>query len=557
MRRLYLGIIAAAAAAAAPQDAPPDDETIAWRGASASEAAAAKAWASSLRFPLAPLLQVALVAGGAAQPPSALLRADAGCATRAMRSGAAHVRRNGTVVVAPVDAAAVDALVDRWNAEVDGADRSHLMPWYDVHVRPVLDAAAPAVGVNGLLRALPRMRGCLAPGSGGDAQGMMMHYLGTYLVDGLGASAAEALALVAQLGDLRLFREGRGLTHGVVWADLGRWAEDRGLRVPVALSDDDARAAWARASAACKPPQFRCRFFYVSCVHGIGHAFQRLSHDARARGYRRLGGARRGAGARRLDAAEVGRAAGAAVGAAEQARSYPGVAACGFAPTRDEAYHCATGFYHDESNLVETTAHLALLEELRRAPAGDVVRQKHAWTHERCVGAPFAASCFVRLYEGVFAPLPSMEKPTCDGLGLGPRDFRACVFARYLYEPMDPAFFARAVAAPGAAHVFCADRVPGGRRTNETCVVHPIARACAAYAADDARLACVWGAALGTSRALRLAFVHPRLARLYCAVFPDARFSRACERGLLGWTGLVDDPDHPSVYGAELHDLPG
>ena len=72
MRRLYLGIIAAAAAAAAPQDAPPDDETIAWRGASASEAAAAKAWASSLRFPLAPLLQVALVAGGAAQPPSAL-----------------------------------------------------------------------------------------------------------------------------------------------------------------------------------------------------------------------------------------------------------------------------------------------------------------------------------------------------------------------------------------------------------------------------------------------------------------------------------------------------
>ena len=270
---LYLGaLIAAAAAAAAPQDAVPDDETIAWRGASASEAAAAKAWASSLRFPLAPLLQVALVAGGAAQPPSALLRADAGCATRAMRSGAAHVRRNGTVVVAPVDAAAVDALVDRWNAEVDGADRSHLMPWYDVHVRPVLDAAAPAVGVNGLLRALPRMRGCLAPGSGGDAQGMMMHYLGTYLVDGLGASAAEALALVAQLGDLRLFREGRGLTHGVVWADLGRWAEDRGLRVPVALSDDDARAAWARASAACKPPQFRCRFFFsygysVSCSY--------------------------------------------------------------------------------------------------------------------------------------------------------------------------------------------------------------------------------------------------------------------------------------------------
>ena len=60
---LYLGaLIAAAAAAAAPQDAVPDDETIAWRGASASEAAAAKAWASSLRFPLAPLLQVALVA---------------------------------------------------------------------------------------------------------------------------------------------------------------------------------------------------------------------------------------------------------------------------------------------------------------------------------------------------------------------------------------------------------------------------------------------------------------------------------------------------------------
>ena len=112
--------------------------------------------------------------------------------------------------------------------------------------------------------------------------------------------------------------------------------------------------------------------------------------------------------------------------------------------------------------------------------------------------------------------------------------------------------YGSAVAAPGAAHVFCADRVPGGRRTNETCVVHPIARACAAYAADDARLACVWGAALGTSRALRLAFVHPRLARLYCAVFPDARFSRACERGLLGWTGLVDDPDHPSVYGAEV-----
>ncbi|KAH8052343.1 hypothetical protein JL720_14980 [Aureococcus anophagefferens] len=502
--RLYLGIIAAAAAAAAPQDA--DDEAIAWRGASASEAAAAKAWASSLRFPLAPLLQVALVAGGAAQPPSALLRADAGCATRAMRS--------------------------------------HLMPWYDVHVKPVLDAAAPAVGINGLLRALPRMRGCLAPGSGGDAQGMMMHYLGTYLVDGLGASAAEALALVAQLGDLRLFKEGRGLTHGVVWADLGRWAEDRGLRVPVSLSDDDARAAWARASAACKPPQFRCRFFYVSCVHGIGHAFQRLSHDAHARGYRRL------------DAAEVGRAAGAAVGAAEQARRYPGVEACGFAPTRDEAYHCATGFYHDESNLVETTAHLALLEELRRAPAGDVVRQKHAWTHERCVGAPFEASCFVRLYEGVFAAAVDGEAGG-DGLGLGPRDFRACVFARYLYEPMDPAFFARAVAAPGAAHVFCADRVPGGRRTNETCVVHPIARACAAYAADDARLACVWGAALGTSRALRLAFVHPRLARLYCAVFPDARFSRACERGLLGWTGLVDDPDHPSVYGAELHDRRG
>ena len=179
MRRLYLRVIAVAAAAAAPPDAAPG-ETIAWRGASASEAAAAKAWASSLRFPLAPLLQVALVAGGAAQPPSALLRADAGCATRAMRSGAAHVRRNGTVVVAPVDAAAVDLLVDRWNAEVDGADRSHLMPWYDVHVRPVLDAAAPAVGVNGLLRALPRMRGCLAPGSGGDAQGMMMHYPVSY-----------------------------------------------------------------------------------------------------------------------------------------------------------------------------------------------------------------------------------------------------------------------------------------------------------------------------------------------------------------------------------------
>lgn len=85
------------------------------------------------------------------------------------------------------------------------------------------------------------------------------------------------------------------------------------------------------------------------------------------------------------------------------------------------------------------------------------------------------------------------------------------------------------------AHVKCGDA---------GCVVHPLLYHCPADA-GAAREACVWGGALGMSRALRFTRVAPELAALFCGVFPDAALAAACAEGLLGWTGTTDDPPHP------------
>ena len=75
-------------------------------------------------------------------------------------------RFNATFVAKTADDRAVDAVVEGWN-ELGGVAESPLMPWYDAHVRPFLDAHAKGVGFNGLMRGFPRMKGCLAAGSGG------------------------------------------------------------------------------------------------------------------------------------------------------------------------------------------------------------------------------------------------------------------------------------------------------------------------------------------------------------------------------------------------------
>ena len=68
---------------------------------------------------------------------------------------------------------------------------------YETTLTPLADKYAKPVGWPALLRTLPRLRGALAPGSGGDAQGMLMHWLGAWVVRGFGLSAKEALQTYA------------------------------------------------------------------------------------------------------------------------------------------------------------------------------------------------------------------------------------------------------------------------------------------------------------------------------------------------------------------------
>ena len=139
---------------------------------------------------------------------------------------------------------------------------------------------------------------------------------------------------------------------------------------------------------------------------------------------------------------------------------------------------------------------------------------------------------------------------------LSPKTLRSCLFAQYLYEPMGSSFLARVLAvnvssAPRrASHVRCAS--PHDPRR---CFPHPILFYCTQDTVD-ARLACVYGTALGMSRDLRFSYVSPHLATLFCSVFEDHRAVTYCSHALLGWTGTNDDPEYPPRYGAELFDAP-
>ena len=105
-------------------------------------------------------------------------------------------------------------------------------------------------------------------------------------------------------------------------------------------------------------------------------------------------------------------------------------------------------------------------------------------------------------------------------------------------------------------------RPPPGR---PSCVVHPIAFACLPLDTKDMTLACIWGAALGMSRAARFAHVDPTAADLFCsALDDDPRYVDACYRSLLSWTGVMENEDyttiatwdHPLLYAADFLDGP-
>jgi hypothetical protein len=489
---------------------------------------------------------------------SKLLDQDGKCATHSMRVVAKLWEVNRSVV--NHDAASVDEFIAAWNA-IPGVDQSHLMPWYDASLWRLMQLHGPRIGFNGLLTAMPRMRSCFRYGSGGDAQGMMMHWLGTWVVRGaLRATAKDALMLLTSTGSDKAFLAGRGLVHGILWADLEIWTAEQGLDARN-LADADKRRLWDRATDACMPRGFRCRFFFVSCMHGVGHAAQRLTHNPKAYGYRRLSSTA-------LDSrsyqelskkfSETASESGVATGQREYDKHYPGVSLCEGAPSRDMAYMCATGFYHDTSTLVETVNVHKLMGLVRQLPANVSTKTTRAWTHQLCIGAPFELSCFVRLFEGVFTPLPSMEKPNCLDLELPPHSMRACLWARFMFESLTPSFFGQALRGPfdttqQRAHVKCVS-IRGSR----SCIAHPILHQCLPMHTVDQRIACIWGAAFGMSRSLRYSYVNPSLATLFCDVFTplDARYTKACFDALLGWTGVIDDPRYPSRYGAEFLDSP-
>ena len=50
--------------------------------------------------------------------------------------------------------------------------------------------------------------------------------------------------------------------------------------------------------------------------------------------------------------------------------------------------------------------HDTLLKASAAAPQARLSHQLKAWTHDLCVDAPYETSCWIRLYEGVFSPLP-------------------------------------------------------------------------------------------------------------------------------------------------------
>mmetsp|Transcript_24397 Transcript_24397/g.73211 ORF Transcript_24397/g.73211 Transcript_24397/m.73211 type:complete len:532 (-) Transcript_24397:27-1622(-) len=450
---------------------------------------------------------------------------SAGCATGKMRMTPPPPEH--------VDPSAVDALIEKWNAQT-GVEDAHDMPWYDQTLTPLADAYAKPIGWAALLRTLPRLRGVLAPGAGGDAQGMLMHWLGAWAVRGLGLSAKEALQTYASRANETALVQGRGLVHGIVWADLTAFSarERAGNRV-----------LWARALDICRPEGFRCKFLYVSCLHGVGHAFQRLARDPARIGYRRRASLFE-------DIASAAAAVGAAVGRAEKAAGFPGVVACGGAPDADAALMCATGFYHDEATMVETVSLHALRDELRASAGlhGTLHKQK-AWTHGLCVGAPYEAACFLRLFEGVFAPLPSVEKPDCRALGLEAGPLRACLLAKSLFDASGAEFHAAAIRAASSGDASAARcGTSGGTRG---CFVHAIAFHCEGLARRNLRLACVAGAAVGASRALRFAHVPRAAAEAYCSALSGQRYVDACVRGLLSWTGTIDDGE-PFWLGADL-----
>ena len=80
-----------------------------------------------------------------------------------------------------------------------------------------------------------------------------------------------------------------------------------------------------------------------------------------------------------------------------------GFEVCEAATTRDLAYHCANGYYHQLSTWVDT-----LEARLRGgkpvAEAGDL--NTTTWTHDVCVGAPLEAGCLPLLDQAQEASRP-------------------------------------------------------------------------------------------------------------------------------------------------------
>ena len=456
--------------------------------------------------------------------------------------------------------------------------------WYEEKLRAPLDAHATPVGLNGLLRVghgklkgFPcgsqsqgrRLSVREATGSSGNhssrserclAANNFLHWLGFWCVTGrLHATANQTVTLLHSMIDHKAANAYRGVMHGAMWGYLGEKQPHNGAvsldpRQTRRLTRAEAERLWHLGYRdSCRLSGFDCIALQCSCVHGIGHFAARFSHVA-------------------LDVALPASLAPGSIARREAAARFPGIEVCEAATTRDLAYHCANGYYHQLSTWVDTLE--ARLRGGRPvAEPGDL--KTTTWTHDVCVGAPLEAACLLRTFVSNFPPLPDAERPdpANTALVVPPATRAAMTFGHAHFADNRRHVWLDAIRRLDAQHVSCIEvdepaaaaatgSVEGGRdatpQKRRRCVMNHLYHFCLGRKGIDTfglKLACVTGASLFLSRALMWSEVDARVRLLFCTQLgqDDARYTDACMRSIVGWNGRRD---HQIFFGADVLDTP-
>ena len=469
-------------------------------------------------------------------------------------------------------------------------ERDQMYEWYEENLRAPLDAHAAPIGLNGLLkvghgklRGFPcgtqsqgtssyggrRLSVRVATSAGGNhsahrclAANNFLHWLGFWCVTGkLHATANQTVTLLHSMIDHKAANAYRGVMHGAMWGYLGEKLPHTGTvsldpQQTRRLTKAEAERLWHLGYRdSCRLSGFDCIALQCSCVHGIGHFAARFSHVA-------------------LDVALPASLEPGTIARREAAAGFPGIEVCEAATTRDLAYHCANGYYHQLSTWVDTLE-ARLRSGKRVAEPGDL--RTTTWQHDICVGAPLEGACMLRTYVSNFPPLPDAERPdpADTALVLPPASRAAMTFGHAHFADNRRHVWLDAIKKLDAQHVSCIEvdepagsgagagvGVEGGGeatpQSRRHCVMNFLYHFCLERKGIETlglQLACVSGASLFLSRSLMWSEVDVRVQLLFCTQLgqQDARLTDACMRSIVGWNGRRD---HQLSFGADVLDAP-